>query len=89
MDNAKMTGLGPTIAEMAERARCFIENEGPWNNGGKQECLARFGLAMTHDELAASIGLAYQKINDAGFVLVPRGWREDVMKALEKKNDRI
>jgi hypothetical protein len=91
-----MNGLGPTTAELAERNRKFIEEEGPWNNGGKQATLGNFGIAMTHDELAAKMGPAYQQMTDAGFVMVPKKWREDVYGALQelgefrrKKNEEL
>jgi hypothetical protein len=59
--------------------------EGPWNNGGKQACLERMNITMTHDELAAALGSTYREIIDAGFVMVPKKWREDVMTALAAK----
>lgn len=74
-----------TIEEEKERDRKFIEEEGPWNNGGKQSCLARGNISMTHDELAKIIGSSYQTIVDAGFVMVPKQWRDDVMSALSKR----
>ena len=80
-----MVGLGPTTDELRERDRRFIEEEGPWNNGGKQAVCASAGITMTHDELAKDLGPAYQQILDAGFVLVPKRWRENVMAALDKR----
>ena len=59
-----------------------------WNDGPKQECLERGGIAMSHDELAAELGASYQKIVDAGFVLMPRKWRDDVLQALAKRPDQ-
>ena len=77
--------LGPTTAELAEKQRHFIEEEGQWNNGGKQACYGRMEITMSNDELAEALGPAHQQILDAGFVLVPKKWREDVMKALHEK----
>jgi hypothetical protein len=78
--------LGPTMEEFAERDRRFIEEEGPWNNGGKQAVCASAGIAVTHDELAKAIGPAYQQILDAGFVLVPKQWRERIIAALHDRS---
>lgn len=44
-------------------------------------------IAMTHDELVESLGDAYAKIIDAGFVLVPRWWREAALKAAMKSTE--
>lgn len=80
-----MSGLGPTMDDLAERERRFVEDEGPWNNGGKQAFCAGFGISMTHDDLAKRLGPAYQQIIDAGFVIVPMQWREDAMAALRSR----
>ncbi len=58
----------------------------PWNDGPKQECLTRGGITMSHDELAVMLGDAYQKIIDAGFVMVPRNWRQEVCEALSGRS---
>lgn len=42
----------------------------------------RMDIAMTHDDLAAEMGPAYQKMLDAGFVMMPRKWREQAFEAL-------
>lgn len=65
----------------AERNLRFIEEEGPWNNGGKQACCAKAGITMTHDELVKVLGAAHQIILDAGFVLIPKQLFEAHMKA--------
>jgi len=55
-----------------------------WNEGGKEESLDRMEIQMTHDELLGAIGeAAAAKIAEAGFVLVPRKWREDVFRTLD------
>ena len=61
-----------------EQTRKFLEEEGPWNNGGKQAALGGFQITMTHDELAVKMGVAYQVMLDAGFVMVPKKWRQTV-----------
>lgn len=81
-----MIGLGPAMKELEERRRHFVEEEGPWNNGGKQACCESFGIAMTHDELARSIGDVHQRILDAGFVMVPKQWFDRVTLTLEKRS---
>jgi hypothetical protein len=48
----------------------------------KQEYLERMNITMSHDELAAALGPAYQQIVDAGFVMVPKRWREEVIKTV-------
>ena len=49
-----------------------------WNEGGREDVLSKRGLTMTHDELEAQLGTASTAlIAAAGFVLVPRQWRED------------
>lgn len=74
-----------TNAEMSERTRRFIEEEGPWNNGGKQALLGDMEITMTHDELAKAMGPAYQMMIDAGFVMNPKRWRENVFAALSER----
>jgi hypothetical protein len=78
-------GLGPSIRELAEQQRRFIEHDGPWNNGGKQAVFGRMDIQRTHDELAASMGNAYQQMLDAGFVMVPKKWRDEM---LSKRTDK-
>lgn len=57
----------------------------PWNEGGKESFLASRGMTMSHDELVSEIGAAaYQKITEAGFVLVPKRWKDDVFKHLKQ-----
>lgn len=82
-----MMNLGPTTQELAERQRHFIEDEGSWNNGGKQAFCVASGIAMTNDELAKVLGPAHQQILDAGFVLVPKKWRDDVLTALSRRQN--
>lgn len=53
-----------------------------WNDGGKEDCFDRLEISVTHDELVASIGAVYHEITNAGFVLVPKRWRDDALKAL-------
>lgn len=38
-----------------------------WHEGGKEEFLGRFDMTMTHDELAAKLGTAYEQMRAAGF----------------------
>ena len=53
----------------------------------------RVEISMSHDQLAAEMGTAYQKMIDAGFVMVPRKWREDAFEALSNyaklKRERV
>jgi hypothetical protein len=52
---------------------------------GKADILARGDITMSHDDLLSVLGSdAAAKIADAGFVLVPRKWREDTFLALGK-----
>ena len=56
----------------------------PWNEGGKELALDNMEITMSHDDLAKAMGNSYQKMIDAGFVMMPRKWREDVFKHLSK-----
>jgi hypothetical protein len=57
-------------------------NRAAWDNGGMESVLAGGGIIMTHDDLVTALGPeASKKIADAGFVLVPREWRERVFRA--------
>jgi hypothetical protein len=58
----------------------------PWNDGGKEAFLGSRCMTMTHDELAARLGDAYHTIEGAGFVIVPRVWRDDALAALERNS---
>jgi hypothetical protein len=55
----------------------------PYNEGGKETILESREISMTHDELMAQLGPAFEKITAAGFVLVPKSWRDDVFNHLE------
>jgi hypothetical protein len=57
----------------------------PWHEGGKEDFMGSHGLTMTHDELKKALGKRYRVIEDAGFVLVPRQWREEVLKILDAR----
>ena len=57
----------------------------PWNEDAKADALERGKITMSHDELEAALGNGAKLIADAGFVLVPRVWREQVFTALEKR----
>lgn len=57
-----------------------------WNEGGKDNFFDRMQIVMAHDELSAALGPAFKKIEDAGFVLVPRRWRDDALNALSKRS---
>jgi hypothetical protein len=60
----------------------FEADRAAWANGGMQEVLAAIDITMTHDDLVAALGPAvFKTITDAGFVLVPREWRERVFRA--------
>ena len=55
----------------------------PWHEGGKEGSMERFGVTLTHDDLCGVLGpVAVNLIESAGFVLVPRTWRESVFRAL-------
>jgi hypothetical protein len=55
----------------------------------KEDIYDKININMSHDELITALGKeAWQKIVDAGFVLVPKQWRENVFKALAKKDDK-
>lgn len=56
-----------------------------WDGGGKEECLERAGLTLTHDELVEQLGAGARLIEEAGFVLVPRTWRDVVMRSLQAR----
>lgn len=59
----------------------------PWNEGGKEDCLQRGNITMSHDDLLAQLPTgAADIIAAAGFVLVPKQWREEVFEALAKRN---
>jgi hypothetical protein len=57
----------------------------PWNEGGKEEVLARRNITMTHDELALELGESYKKIIDAGFVIIPKSLRDDWFESVRNK----
>jgi hypothetical protein len=46
---------------------------------------AALGVTMTQDELVAKLGDSYKIIEAAGFVLVPKAWRERALRAAENK----
>jgi len=71
--------LGPS------KALPEVDRSIPWNQGGKESFLGASGMSMTHDELAAELGPAYQQIQDAGFVLVPKIIRERWWEAARQK----
>jgi hypothetical protein len=41
--------------------------------------LAKMQVKKSHDELIKQLGPAYQLITDAGFVIVPKKWRDDLI----------
>lgn len=51
----------------------------------KAKVLAEGGMAMGHDELVALLGDKYNIILDAGFVLVPKKWRDEIFELLRKR----
>lgn len=57
----------------------------PWNGGGKEECLDYMAITMSHQELENLLGESAKIIANAGFVLVPRKWRDNALDALTKK----
>ncbi len=82
----------PSMDELRERKRRFIEDEGPWNNGGKQECCAKFDITMTHDELAKKIGPTFALVKEAGFMMMPKKLYEAHLEAnanLRKANAEL
>jgi hypothetical protein len=58
----------------------------PWNEGGKEKHFDHAGITMTHDELVMELDGWHQKIVDAGFVMVPKSWRDKVMKVLSDRS---
>jgi len=57
----------------------------PWHEGGREDCLERGGITMSHDELLQSLPAgAADQIEAAGFVLVPKKWRDNVLDAASK-----
>jgi hypothetical protein len=66
-----------------------LQLEPPWSEGGKERCLHKMNIGMTHDELAEYLGDTVMRvIQDAGFVLVPKQWREDTFSALHELAER-
>lgn len=61
-----------------------------WNEGGKEESLDRFGVSMSHADLESALGTEVTKtIEDAGFVLVPRRWRDGTLASLSAPGVRL
>jgi hypothetical protein len=45
----------------------------------KKAVLAKMQVTKSHDELIRQLGPAYQLIKEAGFVIVPKKWRDDLI----------
>lgn len=60
-------------------------NRPAYHEGGKEVILGNMNITMSHDELVKELGDAYKKITDAGFVMMPKKWREDVMNFLSNQ----
>jgi hypothetical protein len=51
-----------------------------WNEGGRDECYERLEITMSYEELWHQLSVESRKlIEDAGFVLVPKSWRDRVL----------
>ncbi len=54
-----------------------------WNARGREVAFDRLEISMSHEELVNSLPReAVERIDLAGFVLVPKSWRERVFKVL-------
>ena len=55
----------------------------PWHLGGREDALNYHGLTQTHDDLCKELGAEItQTIDESGFVLVPRKWRDGALHTL-------